>query len=213
LQEKENDTKLRIYAVAIALFKAKGFDDVTIRDICAAAEVSKHTFYYYFASKDELLHCFHTMPDHVHPDLLQDVLAAENYFEQYMLLTSHMTDFFQDMGPEISKRMIALDVNRKSDSIDKMRKPRVHKINHSILQKAQAAGEIRNQSPPEALVAVSFGLLFNTVFHWSMHGGIYDLRQAARAVLETAFDVRPDLRRADDIHFWEHGHPTGGHES
>ena len=212
MPEKDNETKLRIYAVAIALFKEKGFDNVTIRDICAACEVSKHTFYYYFASKDALLRCFHELPDHVHEDLLRDVLSAENYFEQYMLLTQHMTDFFQSMGPEISKRMIALDVNRKSDSIDKMRKPRVHAINESILKKAQAAGEIRNQSAPEALVAVSFGLLFNAVFHWSMHGGAYDLRAAARAMLETALDVRSDLRRADTLRFWEHA-PTEAPES
>jgi len=208
MPEKDNDTKLRIYAVAIALFQEKGFDEVTIRDICAAAEVSKHTFYYYFASKDELLRCFHGLPKQFHEELLRDVLAAENFFEQFMLLTSHMTDFFLRMGPEISKRVIALDVNRKNDSLDHMRKPHVHDLEHGIIKKAQAAGEIRNQSAPDALVAISFGLLFNAVFHWSMHGGTYDLRVAARAMLEAAFDVRPDLRKAGGVAFWAHGHST-----
>jgi len=208
MADKDNETKLKIFGIAIALFKEKGFDSVTIRDICAASSISKHTFYYYFASKDELLLSFRAIPESLHADYLQNILAAENYFEQYMLLTTRMTDFFISMGPEISKRIISLNVTCKTDSLEKIRHHRIKDVETDILRKAQTAGEIRNQSEVHALVGVSFGLLFSAVFHWSMGGGAFDLPAFARTAIENALDVRQDLRKGDNSITWMHQEPS-----
>jgi len=205
MPEKDN-TKARIYRIAIALFKEKGFDNVTIRDICAASEVSKHTFYYYFESKDALLLGFHSMPENMEAAFLQDVLAADSHFEQYMFLTSRVTNFFLDMGPEISKRIISLNVNCKNDSLERIRKNKMRTLEIDILRKAQAAGEIRNSSNPDALISVCFGLLFSAIFHWCMGGGAYDLHDITRAALENALDVRDDLRTGTSAVIWMHPH-------
>ena len=44
--KKENSTKEEILQNAIRLFKEKGYDEVTLRDICKASNISKNTFYY-----------------------------------------------------------------------------------------------------------------------------------------------------------------------
>ena len=207
MADKDKQTKFKIFQIAIGLFKEKGFDSVTILDICAASAVSKHTFYYYFASKDELLMAFHHMPENIHADCLQDILAAENSFEQYMLLTEHMTNFFIELGPEISKRIISLNVTRKSNSLEDIHKHKLRETEAGIIRKAQAAGEIRNQSNADMLVGISFGLLFSAVFHWSMSdGNAFGLREMTRAALETALDVRPDLRKGHGNIAWLHSH-------
>jgi AcrR family transcriptional regulator len=52
---KAEDTRERILNAALQLFREKGFDETTMRDVAAAAEMSTGAAYYYFRSKEELV--------------------------------------------------------------------------------------------------------------------------------------------------------------
>ena len=52
---KGEDTRDRIHAAALSLFRKKGFDATTMRDIAAAGGVALGAAYYYFASKEEIV--------------------------------------------------------------------------------------------------------------------------------------------------------------
>ncbi len=54
-ERKREQTKQGLTNAAIDLFIAKGYDETTIDDIVAAADVAKVTFYYYFKSKEEII--------------------------------------------------------------------------------------------------------------------------------------------------------------
>ncbi|MGW4894370.1 TetR/AcrR family transcriptional regulator [Kitasatospora sp. NPDC004240] len=60
---KKRRTRQTIADVAIALFLDRGFDQVSVAEIAAAAEVSKPTLFRYFASKEELV--LHRFADHL----------------------------------------------------------------------------------------------------------------------------------------------------
>ena len=59
---KKARTHDAIADAAIALFLARGFDQVSINDVAAAAEVSKPTLFRYFPSKEDLV--LHRFADH-----------------------------------------------------------------------------------------------------------------------------------------------------
>ncbi|MBL1100336.1 TetR/AcrR family transcriptional regulator [Streptomyces coffeae] len=63
LRERKKQRMYRtISETAISLFLQRGFDEVSVADVAAAAEVSKPTLFRYFASKEDL--ALHRFADH-----------------------------------------------------------------------------------------------------------------------------------------------------
>jgi AcrR family transcriptional regulator len=60
---KKVRTRDAIADAAISLFLARGFDEVSVSDIAATAEVSKPTLFRYFATKEDLV--LHRFADHL----------------------------------------------------------------------------------------------------------------------------------------------------
>ncbi|MEU6233873.1 TetR family transcriptional regulator [Kitasatospora sp. NPDC047058] len=54
-ERKKRRTAIRIWRSAITLFAERGFDEVSVAEIAAAAEVSKMTVFNYFPSKEDLV--------------------------------------------------------------------------------------------------------------------------------------------------------------
>jgi len=56
---KAEETRERIVDASLELFREKGFDETTMRDIAASAGVATGAAYYYFRSKEELVMAFY----------------------------------------------------------------------------------------------------------------------------------------------------------
>ncbi|WP_214416302.1 TetR/AcrR family transcriptional regulator [Sphaerisporangium fuscum] len=69
-ERKKRQTRQRIADVAIALFVERGFEQVTIAEVAAAAEVSVNTVYNYFEAKEDLV----LPPDEASPRRLADIV-------------------------------------------------------------------------------------------------------------------------------------------
>ncbi|PDT87983.1 TetR family transcriptional regulator [Bradyrhizobium sp. Y36] len=54
-QRKRQLTRARLTRAAMTLFLERGFEATTIDDIAAAAEVSRRSFFHYFASKEDVV--------------------------------------------------------------------------------------------------------------------------------------------------------------
>jgi AcrR family transcriptional regulator len=52
---KRQQTRERLTRAAMALFLERGFDATTLDDIAAAADVSRRSFFHYFASKEDVV--------------------------------------------------------------------------------------------------------------------------------------------------------------
>ncbi|MFL6076926.1 MAG: TetR/AcrR family transcriptional regulator [Mycobacteriales bacterium] len=61
-ERKKERTRQALSETAIAMFLASGFDQVSVADIAAAAEVSKPTLFKYFPTKEDLV--LHRIADH-----------------------------------------------------------------------------------------------------------------------------------------------------
>lgn len=77
-EQKKRRTRQALVAAALQLFRDKGYDQTTVAEIAAAAEVSYATFFNYFAAKDEVVFA----DDHLYGTLLAQVFAAKDPQEQ-----------------------------------------------------------------------------------------------------------------------------------
>ncbi|MEG2024514.1 MAG: TetR/AcrR family transcriptional regulator [Gordonibacter sp.] len=55
VQTKGQKTKQKLFETAIQLINECGYDEVTVADICEAAQVAKGTFYVHYAAKDDII--------------------------------------------------------------------------------------------------------------------------------------------------------------
>jgi AcrR family transcriptional regulator len=69
---RAEDTRRKIYEAALELFREKGFEQTTMRDIAAKAGVALGGAYYYFSSKEAIVLAFyHEMQEGSHEDILK----------------------------------------------------------------------------------------------------------------------------------------------
>src|SRR3954469_850017 len=72
---KAEETRERILDAALGLFREKGFDQTTMRDIAAEAGVATGAAYYYFRSKEELARACYRRTSNEAPERLPDIIT------------------------------------------------------------------------------------------------------------------------------------------
>jgi AcrR family transcriptional regulator len=58
-ERKRQQTRERLTRAAMALFLERGFETTTLDDIAAAADISRRSFFHYFASKEDVVFAWH----------------------------------------------------------------------------------------------------------------------------------------------------------
>jgi AcrR family transcriptional regulator len=77
LTPRAQQTRAAIVDAALVLFRERGYDATTMRDIAARAGVSTGNAYYYFGSKEELVQEYYAIAQEEHLAASAAVLAAE----------------------------------------------------------------------------------------------------------------------------------------
>jgi AcrR family transcriptional regulator len=77
LTPRAEQTRAAIAEAALALFRERGYDAATMRDIAKRAGVSTGSAYYYFSSKEELIQEFYARNQAAHLAACRTLLATE----------------------------------------------------------------------------------------------------------------------------------------
>jgi AcrR family transcriptional regulator len=73
---KRDQTRDHVLQTALRLFRRKGFDATTMRDVAEAASMSVGAAYYHFRSKEDLVLAFYRWTQDEHERLLRERLAG-----------------------------------------------------------------------------------------------------------------------------------------
>ncbi len=98
--QRAEETRRKIYDAAMELFREKGFEETTMRDIAAKAGVALGGAYYYFSSKDAIVLAFYEEMQQASNAPLLEALAGKKKLRERILCV-------------LEKRLELLAPNRK----------------------------------------------------------------------------------------------------
>ena len=97
---RAEDTRRKIYEAAMELFREKGFEQTTMRDIAAKAGVALGGAYYYYSSKDAIVLAFYAEMQEASNQPVLEALASHKKLQQRIRCV-------------VDKRLELLEPNRK----------------------------------------------------------------------------------------------------
>ena len=177
---------------SLQLFLEKGYNNVTVNDICTAIGITKPTFYKYIGAKEDLILDLY---DSTIQNLLADTynfIKADTHYEQLLFVFKHLIEDTTKYGSDLFSQMLISNLTENHHSMDM--RPQLTKLCTVIIEKAQQKGEILNQSDASLLynsIAFSFT---GYEFMWCVNKGILDWEKEFFESIRSILWVRDDLK-------------------
>jgi AcrR family transcriptional regulator len=97
---KGETTRQQILDTALRLFRERGFDEATMRDIASEAGVSLGNAYYYFPSKEAIVLAYYDLVQTEHARRVHDLFPEQKDFKTRLLTVLHTKlDILKDDRP------------------------------------------------------------------------------------------------------------------
>lgn len=196
----DNSTKKRIRETALRLFHEKSFETVTLSEICQKSGINKHTFYYYFKSKDDLLEKFYEIPCRLSSSDVTDILSSESYAEQLWLLHKKFIDFVVSSGISIIRQLMIKNLTEDVGTFHLNPEQReFFHLEMNIITKGQASGQFLNKTDPKALLILLHQSIHSVALIWVIKKGCFDYVKTVRYLFENLLDLPPETRTVTDF--------------
>lgn len=193
-KQQAEESRRKLLETAIRLFDERGYEKVTIADICREAGLSVGAFYHHFRSKDQIL-LERYLPFAQQVDSFYRVInhkAKEESRSALDRLSRYMDLFFkyiEEAGPEAMKTAFVTHIEpgfKLSLATADMFRP--HQELERIIAEAQESGEIRTDLSSEELAKIIYRFMVGTLFTWCLVDGAHSLREAGRQCYRLAVE-------------------------
>ncbi len=190
-ERKKERTRREIYDAAMRLFAEKGFDGVTIAEICEAADVGRGTFFLHFPTKAALLYEFNTrVAEAFRLELVEPRGSAR---QELCALVERMSEQLQSHG-EIMRAMVAeffhTPESLSSASMDNEALP---ELVTEIIECGQARGEFSRRIDARLAAASFFATAAAILSGIAFRGEEVSPREVNRQFLQITFSgLSPD---------------------
>ncbi|MDD4715364.1 MAG: TetR family transcriptional regulator [Oscillospiraceae bacterium] len=181
-------TRMRIVDCAISLYKARGYANVTVHDICSASGLTRSAFYYHFNSKDEILDDYYLYVEFFIKEHLLPGITSRSYLEQFYDVFNLYLQRTIAAGPAVLMQILKRGIDVGS-SLLSPREISMRKTYLTLIEKAQAAGQIRNQSPASVLLDSVLYIANGIALVWCSKQGKFDMTSEHHRILNTLFMV------------------------
>ena len=185
-----------VIEIAVAMFRERGYENVSVNDICREAGIARSTFYTMFSGKKAIIDKILSDVRLDRDDFFGEFIAAANDFERMWILCLRYLAVAISFGPELTGTLFRLELMGELDILDT-----VHTIDEwfvTLTKNAQSAGVILGTDPPEMLAPLGVDIAYYTTYEWCKRGGSFDLRKTVRRRAEAVYAIAPEHRMSDE---------------
>lgn len=185
---KRKEMASLIQEKSIQLFKEKGFDNVTVLDICKECSITKPTFYRFAATKGDLLSQHYGALLRDMPSKWDDPESNGGYFNCVMAGLNACLDALTADGYDMATQLLlqAIIIGDASLNIPESFEFR---LSH-LIEDGQRADVFENRQSADSLAATLVDLVRGYLTSWASRFGQTDIyrsvEQSAKAVLRPA---------------------------
>ena len=190
--EKVSLLQDQIADAAVKLFREKGYEGVSVGEICAAAGIARSSFYRAFSCKNDIIR---RLFEHTEANAMvsvEDLLAAENDFDRMWIIGDRYISLSRSLGPELTNTFMCMTSRGEIDLLA---------LGHSVdswfirlTRNCQKTGLIRSREPAELLGPLMVDMVYHELYVWGMRRGNYPIRARSRRVTEALVDLAPEYR-------------------
>ena len=183
-QLKSKETKGRIFRAAKTILRKKGYEELSIKNICEEAGVSNGSFYHHFKTKDDLLsYCIEEQPG-INPDLLDMPENADEAKTIIIHVYLNYVHYCQELGLEFMSNYYT-PKNQSLNPAIRTERPYPIVTVHNYLEKIQNAGIIKLKYSLDEVTTDIRMIVIGNVFEWCLKEGESDFEGNMRRSLET----------------------------
>lgn len=186
-QRQAQTTRARIFDIAAALISERGFDNVTVDQICAQAGVAKGGFYHHFASKDEIVIETYRQIDGAFNEALGQLPEDAPARRRILFTTRFMAETARDKGAAYTRQIYRSQVERGTSFFISPERPFYATLAQALRQGAaggEFAGGIDQTEATRMILSVARGVIYD----WSMVDGGYDIVAFMERTITTMLD-------------------------
>ncbi|MDD3403400.1 MAG: TetR/AcrR family transcriptional regulator [Hespellia sp.] len=188
-----NGTEENIVHTSIRLFKKQGYENTSIADICREAKITKGTFYYHFANKDDITFAYYESLYANQWESIPDLLTIENAKEQLWMLLEYSIDNTISLTPAILKAFMISDIQKGLNFFSPYKTIRSsqkriqnHTMQINLVKRGQKNKEIKI-GDPEMMLHTFTSALIGIAIDWASNDGCFDEKKELRKVFDTIF--------------------------
>lgn len=182
------DTKDKIIAATVELIKKYGADNITVRNVCEAADISIGTFYHHFQNKDDLLIYFVREQSF---DSFPLEAPLENISDRVCELYMYLIDRYMELGEQFMKSFYTTGNRALSaymgEEDGKFLSGSVMARCEQEIQDAIQSGILKEKINAHIASVDVCTIIKGCVFEWSLSSGAMDIESSVYRIVRNYF--------------------------
>ena len=172
-QQKSRETKEKIFQAAKRILQKKGYEELSIKNICEEAGVSNGSFYHHFKTKDDLLSYYIEDQPQIDPNLLELPDSVAGVREGIIQVYMNYVRYCQELGVEFMAEYYDTKNQALNASIRTERPYPIVTV-QTYVEKAVEAGIVRLNEEIDEFTTDIRMIVIGNVFEWCVKHGDAD---------------------------------------